>query len=465
MRRRIKSTMKKFLSFCLALLAVSAFAQDVKIPDYVRGSIYSIRLDVPISSKMDFKKEVAAMKNAFDTLNYETHFRKYNGFNVGKRVMTIGEATDEEAQQIAAIMGRKNPNETDKRAAAILKKLEEDKVANKLVCKWFSKEGNDGSSFDFDESYATIAKLGLMSLSEDDKSNAQTEGTASLDKAKAMADPLLNSTYVIVSDFDFMSGAEMVDKKLAEKTAPLYAKLEKAPAMLKASIQSTIESTIQTAKGSLEAAFPADLRLVESHSYLYRLVWDSEKSFYANGLDKDFSKADYHLEYVNTASGYAALVTMDGVVSEKNAMAKVAKKSIAALDANINRLGNKCPEFSPIEILYTTDDGKYYVKAGTEEGLSMKSEVTPLAKVLDKKTGAVALKVAGSLKVEKGGLWNNNTDPDDIEQNQKSAEDKGDPNLTYTTLTGSAKNAVYVKLVSPKAYKDAEAKMAKKAKK
>jgi hypothetical protein len=73
--------------------------------------------------------------------------------------------------------------------------------------------------------------------------------------------------------------------------------------------------------------------------------------------------------------------------------------------------------------------------------------------------------VAGSLKVEKGGLWNNNTDPDDIEQNQKSAEDKGDPNLTYTTLTGSAKNAVYVKLVSPKAYKDAEAKMAKKAKK
>ena len=465
MRRRIKSIMKKYFSFCLALLAMSAFAQDVKIPDYVRGSIYSIRLDVPITSQLDFKTEEAAMKNAFDTLNYVNHFRKYNGFNVGERVMKIESASEEEAKAIAAIMGRKNPDETDRRAAAILKQLEKDNVANKLVCKWFSKEGNDGSTFNYDKNYTTITKLGLKSLSEDDKANARNEGTASLDVAKAMADPLLNSTYVIVSDFDFLSGSEMVDKKIKEKTAPLYAKLEKAPAMLQSTIKSTIETTVNATRSSLEAAFPADLRLVESHSYLFRLVWDSEESFYANGLDKDFSKADYHLEYVNTASGYAALVTFDGVTATKKLQASVAKKSISALDKNIERLGNKCPEFSPIEILYTTDDGKYYVKAGTEEGLTTKSEVTPLAKVLDKKTGEVALKPAGSLKVEKGGLWNNSTDPDDIEANQKSAEDKGDANLKYTTLVGTAKDAIYVKLVSPKAYKDAEAKLAKKAKK
>lgn len=457
--------MKKIIVLALSLMGLSAIAQNVTLPDYVRGSIYSIRLNSPITSQADFSKQTAQMKEAFDNLNYEEHFRKYNAFNAGPRVMEdVPAATDEQAAVIAAKMGRKNANAFDKKAAAILAQLEKDKVANRLVCKWFSKEGNDGSKFDYDPNYGTIAKLGLMSLSEDQKANAKLEGTATLDVAKAMADPLLNGTYVIVTDFDFLTGPEMVQKKIDEKTAPLYEKLAKAPAMLQETLKGTIQSTIDMTRSTFEAAFPADMQLIESHSYLYRLVWDSEEDFYANGLDKDFSKADYHLEYIETASGYSALVSTTIVNTDKSGN-KVANKAIKALDRNISRLGNKYPDFSPVEVLYTAEDGSFYVKAGTEEGLTSKSTLTPLAKAVDKKTGAVTLKVGGSLAVAKDGLWNNNTDADNIEANQDAAEDKGNADLKYTILTGKAKDCSYVKLISPKAYKDAEKKAAKRAKK
>lgn len=458
--------MKRIILSVFALCAFFTESHAQQVPDYTRASIYSIRLDAPISSSANFSAETKAMKMAFDTLNYENHFRKYNAFNAGPRVLAnVADASEEEVMAITTAMGRKNPTAEDKRAAAILKQLEANKVANRLVCKWFSKDGNDGSNFDYDGNYTTIKKLGLMALSEDDKSNAKQEGTSSLDVASGMADGLLNSTYVIVTDYDFLTGKEMVDKKLAEKLDPLYKKLEKAPAMLAETLKSTIETTRETMTGTLEAYFPADMRLVESHSYLFKLVWDSEVNFFANKLNEDFSKADYHLEYVETASGYAVLVTSDILgTSQAKKDQMVAKRAISALDKNIRRLGNKCVEFSPVELLYTTDDGKFYVKCGTQEGLTAKSKVTPLAIKVDKKTGSKQLVVGGALSVDKDGLWNNNTDVENVENNQLSAEDKGNADLQYTILTGKAKNCKYVKLVDPSAYKKAAAKAAKKAK-
>lgn len=457
--------MKKILLSVIALCAFCVDSSAQKVPDFTRASVYSIRLDAPITSSADFKAETAAMKAAFDTLNYENHFRKYNAFNAGPRVLAnVADASADEVMAITTAMGRKSSTAQDKRAAAILKQLEADKVANRLVCKWFSKEGNDGSKFDYDNQYTTIAKYGLMALSEDDKSNAKQEGTASLDVAKAMANDLLNSTYVIVTDYDFLTGKEMVDKKIAEKLDPMYKKLEKAPAMVASTLKQTIETTKETLTSTLEASFPADMQLIESHSYLYKLVWNGEEDFYAKGLDKDFSKADYHLEYVETASGFAAMVTSDIISSSKEKKAQmVAKKAITSLDRNIKRLGNKCVEFSPVELLYTTEDGKYYVKCGTQEGLTAKSKVTPLTIKVDKKTGEKSLAVGGSLAVDKNGLWNNNTDVDNVEDNQATEEEKGNADLQYTILTGKANNCGYVKLVDPSAYKKAEKNAAKKA--
>ena len=65
--------MKKLIStsgLSLALVA-SVCAQGFNMPDYVRGSIYSIRLDAPSSSKGNFATEIKAMTNVFDTLDYE----------------------------------------------------------------------------------------------------------------------------------------------------------------------------------------------------------------------------------------------------------------------------------------------------------------------------------------------------------------------------------------------------------
>lgn len=73
--------MKKILSIIGFSLAVvtSVSAQEFKMPDYVRGSIYSIRLDAPSSSKGNFAKEIKVMTSVFDTLDYEHVYRKYKG--------------------------------------------------------------------------------------------------------------------------------------------------------------------------------------------------------------------------------------------------------------------------------------------------------------------------------------------------------------------------------------------------
>jgi hypothetical protein len=77
--------MKKLIISIVAGMTFAVTNAQVVVPDYVRGSIYSIRLDAPSSSKQDFSKEIAIMTNVFDTLDYKHQYRKYNAFQAGER--------------------------------------------------------------------------------------------------------------------------------------------------------------------------------------------------------------------------------------------------------------------------------------------------------------------------------------------------------------------------------------------
>jgi hypothetical protein len=401
-------------------------------------------LDAPSSSKQDFSKEIAIMTNVFDTLDYKHQYRKYNAFQAGERLMSskdLPEVSDDEAMAVATINGNKKVKEDDKYAAQILKYLNNKKVGRDLVSKWFSKPtSTDFSKLNLDMDYTNIIQWGLMSLSEDDKIANKEESKSNSDAAIMLTDKLLGSTYVLVTRYDFATPAEQVQDKINEKLAPLYAKLEKAPAMLKSSIQGTIDSQTESLKQQFEATIK--LNAVSAKSYLYKLKWTSLAQFdkYINN-PADFANAadEFPLEYVTTTKGTNILVTELGG-QKINVDKAVSRASLKVLNKNVNRLAQQYEPFAPIERLYTEEGtGIPYVKVGTQDGISYDSKFTALKKEGDK------LVAGGTLSVLKNGLWNNNTEEDDMENNMKTAE-SSNKDLTYTKLSGKAKGCSYVRL-------------------
>ena len=436
--------MKKLIFTIIAGMTFAAAEAQVTIPDYVRGSIYSIRLDAPSSSKQDFSKEIGIMTSVFDTLDYKHQYRKYNAFQAGERLMSskaLPEVSDDEAMAIATINGNKKVKEDDKYAAQILKYLNNKKVGRDLVSKWFSKQtSTDLSKLDLDKEYTNIIQWGLMSLSEDQKIANKEQSMNNSDAAVMLTDQLLGSTYVLVTRYDFATPAEQIQDKINEKLAPLYAKLEKAPALLKNSIQGTIDSQTESLKQTFESTIK--LNAVSAKSYLFKLKWTSLKDFdkYINN-PADFEKAadEFPLEYITTTKGTNILVTE--LAGQKIKVDKaVSRASLKVLNKNVNRLAQQYEPFAPIERLYTEEGtGTLYVKVGTQDGIDKDSKFTAL-----KKEGN-ALVAGGTLSVLKGGLWNNNTEEDDMENNMKTAE-SSDKDLTYTKLSGKAKGCSYVRL-------------------
>lgn len=422
----------------IALATVATASAQIEIPDYVRGSIYSIRLDAPSTSKEDFSRETAIMVNVFDTLDYANVYRKYNAFNAGERMMAstdLPEASADEIAAIAAINGKKKPNKEDEYAAQVLKKLNADNVGRALVAKWFSTpETTDYSKLTYDQTYQTILKWGLMSLSEDEKAANKQSEMSNTDVALGMADQLLNSTYVLVTKYDFATPAEQIQDQINEKLAPLYDKLAKAPAMLKETIQGTIDSQIESLKQTLQET--VKLNAVSARSYLYKLKWTSEADFQKYVADPASfeSASEFQLEYVTTTKGTNVLVTSIGGEAI-NVDKTIARASLKVLNKNVNRLAQQYEPFAPIERLYSEND-QLYVKIGTQEGVNKDSKFTALKK--DAKTNSLV--PAGTLSVAKGGLWNNNKDAEDIEANADASS-----TATYTKLDGKIKGCSYVR--------------------
>lgn len=439
--------MKKLIStigLSLALVA-SVCAHGFNMPDYVRGSIYSIRLDAPSSSKGNFETEIKAMTNVFDTLDYEHVYRKYNAFNAGTRLVKhtdLTDVTDAEVAAIQAINGTSKKKATldEKYAAQLLKYLNGKNVGKAIVAKWFNApECTDYTTLKVDETFSNIIKYGLLSLSEDEKAANSEIQKDNASAAMELAGQLVDASYVLVTRFDFATPAEQIQQALDDKLAPLYEKLAKVPGPMKDAVQSTINTVTETTKQTLESTIKVNA--VVGRSYLFKLKWMGDEAFTQKYLENPdaFAQAgsdEFQLEYVTTTRGTNSLVTE--IAGQKlNVQKVVANKSMKVLNKNVNRLAQQYEPFAPVERLYTNDKGELYVKLGTQDGIAKDSKFTALK--LDKDNNLVP---GGTLSVAKGGLWNNNTDADDIAENVEGSN----ADLQYTLLSGKAKGCSYVKL-------------------
>lgn len=198
--------MKNFVLFSgVMMLSIGSFAQDQEKPMEVKYRRSSLHTMVVESDK--FPNSEVVLK-AFNEAPFPN---KYNDHTIGEKSFNPAKytLTEEEKAVIYA------PSKGSKLAAAAMaaaevsidsvkkelpyrieKYLKDEKIANKLVSKWFNRQP-DGS-FDFD----LVSERGIFNASFLDTKTAESssDGVALL---KTAGLELINNTFVVVNRFNF----------------------------------------------------------------------------------------------------------------------------------------------------------------------------------------------------------------------------------------------------------------------
>lgn len=329
-------------------------------------------------------------QNIFKTMIRMTPPDRYNDHNLSLRVInSYGKAKDEEAQQ------------------QITKFLETNKVAQRLVSKWFDRNKADGS-FDMD----LIKERGNYNASVEDVAMAlrTTRGKAMLEDA---GEQLIGNTFIIVNDISyvnkqsradffgaFFEGISLIAGVIPGSKGGDVAKLVKNTGSLGNSIS------------SLVAGFT-----VKIESYLYRLVWNDEiaNTFYtqyyydSNNPDQTKKRAynmagkQFELEYIGKYEATSSKTVLKGLKNDDDVFMKVLTR---ALDENIVQLQKQHDVFKVTAPVFKVDNDVLCVHIGMKEGVSPSSRYEVLERVEDEE-GRISYKRKGVIRAVKDKIWDN----------------------------------------------------------
>lgn len=441
--------MKKFILLVVALVATNAmFAQDADAK-YRRNTLYTIKLDKEKVKADVYKEALDIMYNTYDTLSLPN---AYNNFNLKTRHIQFEKLADVTEEEIAKYGEQKKgiaalksvgkglassaasiatgsevdiptgPSE-EEYVAKLMKWFEADNTANKLVAKWHNKKNADPAKADWDKDMEILADLGLAGMSQEELGEIEAAGGSKVAAAKDNEVDVIDNTYIVVHRYGFVSGEEI----FKEAAAPLLSKLDLAPTpMIKAGIQKGIDALQKKFTGYF----------VRCYAYLFKLEYAQEDydKFYVepNYWDNPskYAEAKYKLTYVGKSSGRAKARKADDGKVVRVAMAR-------ATDNCYRDLQRDNENFRPMVPLHEDGD-KLIAYIGTKEGVTEKSQFNVLAKELDK-NGHIVFKKVGSLKVQKGCIWDNQAGAGDAADADEEDDVKGDASLKYTTFVGKPK--------------------------
>lgn len=410
--------MNKFIYSSLAATLMSAFvttyAQNAdKTPDikYRRSSLHTILLEADNFPNKDVV--IQAYNNAPFPDKYNDHNIGIKSFNPKSYGATAQKATDAD----------KEISETQ---AAIDRFIVDQKIANKLVAKWFNRKA-DGS-FDMQ----LIGERGAYNASDMEANIAKgsARGTASLADA---GEELIGNTFVVFSKVTFVSN-EVVAAGIRD-ASKLAATQIPNPMMQQAAIKSADALYEKTKEGYS----------VWTTSYLYKLKWnDSIATIFYNDLwfDKSsvnpskkeaFDKTNlFSLEFVGQEKA-SSLVTFS--LKEKRTESQIITLStVRNVDAVYAKLQKKYDVFKPKVPLYT--GYPITAKIGMKEGLEGGEKFEVLEQVVDPKTGLTKYESKGTIKVDKDFLWDNRFNAG---EEPSTGVDTTKPVLDRTTFKGGKK--------------------------
>ena len=385
-REKINFMKLKNVLFGMLLVAGSTgFAQsnkDLKEVKYRRSSLHTILIESDNFPKKD--NVIKAYNNAPFPDKYDNH--------------AIGEKSFNPMKYAAA--GQK-PNDISEADMAVIvdKYLKENKVANKLVGKWFNRKA-DGT---FDANL--ISERGLINASFTDTKTAEAsaEGKALLQTAGF---ELIGNTFVVVSKMKFYENEPVA--RVAREVAILAAN--------KISMEMLRSKAVDVANKAYEKG--KEGYSVWTTSFLYKLKWDETTSgtFYQdlwvdNSADpkamerkQNFDKSDlFQLEFIGSESA-SSLVTFS--LSEKRTEDQIIDLSVTRnIDNVYAKFQKKYDVFKTKVPLFTGNP--LTAKIGMKEGLEGGEKFEVLEANMDPKTGIIEYKKKGTIKVDKNLIWDN----------------------------------------------------------
>ncbi len=374
------------LSILLGSTVATASAQvdnNATEMQYRRSSIYSLLIN---HVDQQFASEI---KDAFVQIPVPD---KFNDHNLSVKVLTLDKKLDN------AKSDQENP--------AITEFLNNNKVASRLVGRWFNRDSYTGVC-----DMELVKERGLYNASEFDRQLAMhsARGLAMLQDA---GEDLIGNTFVLVNDIRY------VDKNKAAKTAGSIFKMLGAigGAAMTANNKSADGRAISDL-GNLVGDMAETLKgfTVKINTFLYRLEWTEEQAGefyqeqYADKPDAtkkaNFEKGrgKYRLRYVGKVESKGGTTSFLGI-KEDEPVVMVRKACQRALDENIVDLQRGYEEFRTKTPLVTVEPITAYI--GMKEGVTENSRFEVL-ETIEMEDGTHKYNKVGEIAPVKNLIWDN----------------------------------------------------------
>ncbi|SHM74757.1 hypothetical protein [Flavobacterium xanthum] len=428
--------MKKHLLVWGLIISSGTFAQAQDKPADLKFRRSSLHTMVIESDKFP-KKEIVlkAFNNAPFPEKYNDHQISQKSFNPINYPLTSEEkASMYKPSKLGAFANGLLEIEMDsvskEMPLRIEKYLKKEKIANKLVAKWFDRQA-DGS---FDSKLVEDRGVFNASFLETKAAQNSSDGEALL---RTAGESLIDNTFIVINKFNFVAN-EPIARAIRDAAKTVAA--QKIPAMLLDKANKGIDAVYEKTKEGYS---------IWATSYLYKLVWDKTTSdtFYKDlWIDKTaldpkkkvaFDTSDlFKLEFVGEESA-TGLVTFS--LSEKRTEDQIIELSTVRIIDNVYaKLQKKYDVFKTKTPLYSGDP--ITAKIGKKEGLEGGEKFDVLEQNQDPKTGLITYKSVGTIKVEKDAVWDNTFNPDDtLVPVAGNVETENKTNIDRTTFSGGKK--------------------------
>lgn len=361
------------LTFCCC---ASVIAQEEPVEmKYRRSSIYSVMVN-----HVD-QKFASEIKEAFLQIPVPD---KFNDHNLSVKVLTLdkklkGANKDTENMEVSTF-------------------LENNKVASRLVGRWFNRDRFTG-----DCNMELVKERGLYNATEFDKQLAarSARGLAMLQDA---GEDLIGNTFVLVNDIRY------VDKNKGAKTAGGFLKVIGSVASIATGVNlddmaNNVADMVESIKGFS----------VKINTFLYRLEWSDNQAnlFYQEqyGVGNDLAKRDnfekargsYRLKYVGKVESRGGTTSFLGI-NEDEPVVMVRKACQRAIDENVVDLQRAYEEFRIKTPLATVEPLTAFV--GKKEGITAKSRYEVLEPV-EMEDGSHKYNKVGEIEPVPNLIWDN----------------------------------------------------------
>ena len=355
-------------------IAISVQAQETDA-NYRRSSIYSVLVN---HTDQQFASEI---KEAFLQIPVPD---KFNDHNLSVKVLNLDKKLS------GASSEKENP--------LITEFLNNNKVASRLVGRWFNRDFFTGQC-----NMELVKERGLYNATEFDKQLASrsARGMAMLQDA---GEDLIGNTFVLVNDIRY------VDKNKGAKTVGSILKVFGSIAAAYTGnniddLTNNIGDMVETIKGFK----------VKINTFLYKLEWsdDIATQFYqdqygavpdpAKKANFDAARDNYKLKYVGKVESSGGTTSFLGI-NEDQPVVMVRKACQRAIDENVVDLQRNYEEFRTKSPLVSVEPITAFV--GMKEGVTAKSKFEVL-EVVELENGKHKYNHVGVIQPIENLIWDN----------------------------------------------------------